>query len=108
LREWIEHLGGSGSRWREAPGPLCTYMLWFDGQVGAVVSAEKHVVDPAVVSDEMAGQLGRLVQQMGLGAEDGEIKQSDRDLGSEPVKLGFTREAGSFRRRGSPVREPGE
>jgi hypothetical protein len=77
-------------------------LLRLDGQVGAVVNAEKHGVDPVVVSGEVAGQLGRLVQQMDLGAGDGAVVQSGRELGFEPIKPGFTREAGSFRRQGSP------
>lgn len=35
------------------------------------MNAEKHVLDPAVVSGEVAEELGRIAQQMGLGAGDG-------------------------------------
>lgn len=72
-------------------------LLQLDGQVSAVLEAEKHVVDSAVVSDQMAGQLERIAQQMGLDTGDGAVEQSDREFGFEPVKPGFTRVSGSFR-----------
>lgn len=96
------HSWNPGSHWWDTSGSLRARLLRLDGQVGAVVNAEKHGVDPVVVSGEVAGQLGRLVQQMDLGAGDGAVVQSGRELGFEPIKPGFTREAGSFRRQGSP------
>ena len=92
--------GSPGPRWWETPGSLRTSLLRLDGQVGAVVNAERHVVDPAVVSGEVAGQLGRLVQQMGLGTGDEAVGFPDEALVFEPVKPSFTREAGSVRRTG--------
>lgn len=82
----------------ETPGLLRTRLLWLDGEVGTAVEAEKQVVDSAAVSGDLARHLRRLAQQMGLEAGDGEVEQSDRALGFEPVKPGFTRESGSFRR----------
>jgi hypothetical protein len=83
-------------------------LLRLDGQVGAIVNAEKHAVDPAVISGEVAAQFGRLVQQMSVG--DGAVAQSSSATGFGPVKSSFTREAGLIRRQVSPqgVREPGE
>ncbi len=92
--------GGFGLRWWEAPGSLRTALLRLDGRVGVVVNAERHVVDPAVVSGEVAGQLGRLAQQMGLGTGDEGVGYPDKALVFEPVKPSFTREAGSSRRTG--------
>lgn len=105
-----EHAGSSAPRWWDTPGSLRTCLLRLDGQVGAIVAAEEHVVDPAVVSGEVAGQLGRIAQQMGLAAGTAAVEQSDRAFGFEPVKLGFTRETGSIRRQAPPHggREPGE
>lgn len=88
-----------GPHWWETPGLLRTALVQLDGQVGAVVNVEKHVVDPAVVSGEVAGQLGRIAQQMRLGAGGGAVEPSSSATGFEPVTLGFTREAGSIRRR---------
>ncbi len=86
-------------RWWETPGLLRTALVQLDVQVGTVVNVEKRVVDPAVVSGEVAGQLGRLAQQMGLGAGGGTVEPSSSATGFEPVTLGFTRQAGSIRRR---------
>ena len=92
--------GSPGLRWWEAPGLLRTALLRLDGRVGVVVNAERHVVDPAVVSGEVAGELGRLVQQMGLGTGDEAVGYTDEALVFERVKPSFTREAGSTRRTG--------
>lgn len=99
-----------GFRWWETPGSLRTDLLRLDGEVGTAVEAGKQVVEPTAVSDDLARHLGRLVQQMGLSAGDGMVEKSDREFGFEPLKPGFTREAGSFRRQGSPqrIRELGE
>lgn len=99
-------MGSSGPHWWEAPGSLRTCLLLLDGQVAAVVNAEKHVVDPAAVSGEVAGPLGRIAQQMGLGAGNAAVGQPDRAFGFEPVKPSFTRETGSIRRPG-PTQGPG-
>jgi hypothetical protein len=99
LTKTDKHPDSPGPRWWEAPGSLRTSLLWLDGQVGTIVNAEKHVVDPAAVSGEVAGQLERLVQQMGLGAGDGVVEPSSSARGFEPVKPGFTREAGLIRRQ---------
>lgn len=96
------HPGRPSPAWWEAPGSLRTFLLLLDGQVGAKVSVEKHVVDAAVVSDELARQLERIAQQMGLGAGNAAIEQSDRVFGFEPVKPFFTRETGSIRRQAPP------
>ncbi len=90
----VKHPG----RWWETPGSLRTALLRLDGRVGVVVNAEKHEVDPPVISGEVAGQLGRLVQQMGLGTGDEAVGYSDKALVFEPIKPSFTREAGSNRR----------
>ncbi len=90
------------SRWWETPGSLRTGLLRLDGQVGVVVNAEKHVVDPAVVSDAVTGQLGRVARQMGLDTGDGAAEQPGEAPGFESVKPTFTRVAGSFRRRVPP------
>lgn len=100
-----------GPRWWEAPGSVRICLLRFDGQVGAVVDAEKLVVDPEVVSGEVAEQLRRIAQQMSLGTRARVVNQPDREFRFKPVKPGFTREAGSIRRRQvSPqgVRELGQ
>ncbi len=91
--------GSPGSRWWEPPGLLRVRLLRLDSQVGAVVNGEKHVIDPAVFSGEVAGQLRRIAQQLGVGAGDGAVEQSDRAPGFESVKPGFTREAGLVRRQ---------
>ena len=88
----------SGLRWWETSGSLRGRLLQLDGQVGAVVNAEKHVADPAAVSGELARQLGRLAQQMGFGTGNGVADHAEVAPGFEPVKPGFTREAGSIRR----------
>lgn len=109
LKKTNEHSDNAASLW-EAPGSLRTCLLRLDGQVGAVVHAEKYVADSAVVSCELAGHLGRIAQQMGLGSGDGVVEQLGNAPGFEPVKPGFTREAGSFRRQVPPhgVGDPGE
>lgn len=96
--------------WWETPGLLRTRLLWLDGEVGTAVETDKQVVDSAAVSGDLARHLGRLAQQMGLGAGDEEVEQPGRGPGFEPVKPGFTREAGSFRRQVPPhaVRDSGE
>ncbi|MBV9143160.1 MAG: hypothetical protein JO115_19975 [Pseudonocardiales bacterium] len=94
-----EHPGSPGVRWWETPGSLRTGLLRCDGQVATAVNAEKYVVGPTVVSGEVAEQLGRLAQQMGVG--DGALKQPSGALGFEPLKPGFTREAGSIQRQGN-------
>jgi hypothetical protein len=98
----IRRPGDSDPRWWETPGSLRTCLLRLDCEVGAVVHAEKHLADPAVVSGEVAGQLERMAQQTGLGAGDGVVEGPGRAPGFEPVKPGFTRQAGSFRRRVPP------
>ncbi len=85
------------SSWWEAPGSLRTRLLGLDSQVEAIVNAERHVVDPVVVFGEVARQLDRIAQQMGLGAGDRVVKQSGRVLVFEPVKPYFTRKTGSIR-----------
>lgn len=92
-----ENTGIPGARWWKSPGSLLTCLLRLDGAVGAVVNAEKHLANPAVVFGEVAGELGRLVQQIGLGAGDGVVEQSDKAPTFGPVKPDFTREAGSIR-----------
>ncbi len=101
MAQMSRHSGGSGPRWGEAPGSLRTALLRLDGRVGVVVNAERHVVDPAVVSGEVAGRLGRLVQQMGLGTGDVAAGCRYTPLVFEPIKPSFTREAGSSRRTGA-------
>ncbi len=64
-----------------------------------MVNAEKHMVDRAVVSDEVAGQLERIAQQMGLDAGGGAVEPSSSAPGFEPVKPGFTRDTGLIRRQ---------
>lgn len=110
MTEQIERSGSSGPCWWETPGSLRSCLLRLDGLVGVVVNAEKRVVDPAVVSGEVAGQLRRVAQQWAMDAGDGMVEQSDREFGFEHVQPGFTRQGGSFRRQGSPhgVSEPGE
>ncbi|MGH3865454.1 MAG: hypothetical protein ACRDQ4_04805 [Pseudonocardiaceae bacterium] len=77
-----------------------------------MVRTEKHTTGPAAVpvTGGMAQRLRRIAQQMELDAGDKIVDSSDRAPGFGPVKLGFTREAGSFRRQVSPhgVRDPGE
>ena len=104
------HPSSSHPRWWQVPGSLRTGLLRLDGQVGTVVNTEKHVVDPAVLSGEVAGQLGQLMQQTGLGTDSGVVEPSSRAFGFESVKPGFTREAGSFRRQVPPhgLQGPGE
>lgn len=86
------HPGSSGPSWWETPGSLCAALLRLDGQVGLVVHTERHVVEPAtVVSDDMARHLGRLLEEMGLGAGDGAPSRSGRAPGFERVKPSFTR-----------------
>ncbi len=92
--------GSPDPRWWETPGSLRSRLLRLDGQIGAVAHAERHAVDPAVISGEVAGELGRLVQQMGLDTGDEAVGYSDGALVFEPVKPSFTREAGSNRRTG--------
>ncbi|MCA1707030.1 MAG: hypothetical protein LC808_28695 [Actinobacteria bacterium] len=84
-------------------------LLRFDGQVGAVVNAEKQVVDPAVAPGKLAEQLERIAQQMGL-SPGGAAEQSGKDFVLEPAKPGFTRVAGSIRRQVPPqeIRESKE
>ncbi len=102
-------LDSVGPHWSDTMGSLRAPLLRLDGQVGAVVNAEKHVVDPAVVSDEVVGQLERIAHQMGLDTDNGAVKQSGEVPAFEPVKPGFTRVAGSFRRQVPPpaVRDAG-
>lgn len=102
LKKSGNHPGGPGSLWWESPGTLRTTLLRLDGGVGAVVNAEKHLAGSAAISVDLARHLGRLVQQMGLDAENGVVEQSGGVPGFEPVKPGFTREAGSFRRQVPP------
>ena len=92
--------GWSGYSWRE----LRTNLLRLDGELGALVNAEKHVVHSAVIFGEVAGQLGRIAQQMGLDTDDGKVEQSGKASGFEPVKPGFTRITGSFRRQSHRMR----
>lgn len=101
-----KQLGWPDSPWWE----LRTNLLRLDGQVGSVVNAEKHVVDSGPVSNDMARNLGRLLEQIGIDAGNGTSGLSDTAPAFERVKPGFTREAGSFRRRVPPhaVRDPGE
>jgi len=87
----------ASAHWWATPGPLGTRLVRLDGQVGVVVNAEKHVLDPSGVSGEVARQLERIAQQMGLGAGGEAVGRSETAPGSEPVKQGFTREAGSLR-----------
>lgn len=86
--------------WWENPGSLRTSLLRLDGQVGAVVNAEKHVADPGVVSGEVARHLRRLAQQVGQGTGDEAVGYPDKALVFKPIKPSFTREAGSNRRTG--------
>lgn len=90
----------SNPHWWDAPGSLRTVLLRLDGQVGAVANAEMHVVDPAVVSGEVARHLGRLAQQMGLGTGDGATAHRNSAPVFESIKPSFTREMGSSPRRG--------
>ncbi|MDQ4036946.1 MAG: hypothetical protein M3313_01000 [Actinomycetota bacterium] len=60
------------------------------------MNAEKQVAGPAAASGDLVEQLGRIAQEMGLDAT---AEQSDEAFGFGPVKPGFTREAGSFRRQ---------
>ncbi len=91
----------------EDPGSLRASLLRLDGQVGTVVNAEMHLVAPVVVSGEVAGQLERIAQQTVLGTGGGVVEPQDEAPRFEPVKAGFTREAGSFRRRVPPRGGPG-
>jgi len=106
----IRHPSGSDPHWWKIPGSLRTCLLRLDSQVGAVVNVEKCVVDPAGVPDEVVGQLERIAQQMGLNSGNGVVGQLGSAPGFEPVKPGFTRVAGSFRRQVPPhgVGTPGE
>lgn len=66
-----KHLGGSSSRWWETSGSLRTALVQLDGQLVAVVNAEKRVVDPAVVSVKSGftrevGSIRRQVPSRGL------------------------------------------
>lgn len=83
------------------PGSLRINLLRLDGQIGAAVNAEKQkqMDAPGVGLGKVAEQLERVAQQMGLGVGNGVVEQADRELSGEPVKPGFTREAGSFRRQ---------
>lgn len=96
--------------WWKTSGSLRTALLRLDGQVGAVVNTEKHVIDPGVVSGELAGQLEGIAQQMGVDTDDVAVERSGKGPGFGPVKPGFTREVGSFRRQVSShgVRDVGE
>lgn len=96
------HQSGSDPRWWQVPGSLRNHLLRRDGHVGTVVNAEKHVSRPMVVSGELAGELGRIARQMGLGTDDGVAEQSGKVPGSGCVSPGFTREVGSFRRQVPP------
>ncbi len=93
------HPGSPGSHWLETPGSLYTFLSRLDGQVGVAVNAEKHVVNPVTLSNEVVGQLARMAQQVYPDAGDGAVEQLDRTAKLEPVKPGFTREAGSLRPR---------
>jgi hypothetical protein len=106
-----KHSGDSSPRWWETPGSLRTGLLKLDGQMGMRVNAEKHVASPAVVSDNVALHLRRIAQQIGLDARNGMANYSDSEPVFEPVKPGFTREAGLFLRRqvsSHGVGDPGE
>jgi hypothetical protein len=105
VKEW----NNEKFHWWKIQGSLRTIMLRLDSQVGAVVNTEKHVVDPAVVSGEVTRQLEQIAEQMGLGG-DGMVEQPYKAFGFVPIKPGFTREAGSFRRQVPPrgVRDPRE
>lgn len=94
------HLNGSSSYGGQAPGSLRTGLLRLDGQVGAVVNSEKHVVDPAAVSSDLARQLRRIAQQMGLDAGTETVGDPGTALVFESIKPSFTREAGSSRGAG--------
>lgn len=95
-----KHPGGVGSRWWETPGSLRASLLRLDGQVGAVVNAEKQVACPAAVPGDLVRHVGRIARQMGIDAGDGTADCSDRALVFESIKPSFTREAGSSRRTG--------
>lgn len=94
-----ESPASSDPRWSDTPGSLRALLLRLDGQVGAVVTIEKHVVDSASVSGELARQLGRIAQQMDLSAGYGAVEPASGAPGFGPMKLGFTREAASIRRQ---------
>lgn len=81
-------MASSGLLWKE--------LLRLDGAMGVVVNAEKQVFAPVVVADNVARQLGRLIEQTVFGSGNEEA----RHLDGEPVKPGFTRQAGAFRRHG--------
>lgn len=85
------------SRWWKAQGLLRTKLLRLDGEMGSVVNAEKQAVDPAVVSDDVARQLRRLIEQTVFGAGNEAAGQVDRIAGFKPLKPSFTREIGSRR-----------
>lgn len=103
------HPGGPDPIGWETRRPLGTWLLRCDGQIGAVVDAEKNVVDPAVVSGTVTGQLELLAQQMGLGSGNRANGMTSSATGFGSVKPGFTREAGSFRRQAPSraVQDPG-
>jgi hypothetical protein len=92
------------SRWWQNPGSLRAFLVPLDDRLGAVVNVEKDVVDTTLVSGEVAGQLGWVAQRMGLSTGNGMVEQSDRALGFEPAKPGYTREAGLIQRQAPPHR----
>jgi hypothetical protein len=67
--------------------------------VGWVANAEEPAVDSGPVSNGMARHLGRLLEQIGIDAGNVTSDLSDTAPAFERVKLGFTREAESFRRQ---------
>jgi hypothetical protein len=75
-----------------------------------MVNVEKQVSDPGVGLRDVAEQLKRVAQQTDLGAGDGEVEEPGKGPGFVPVKPGFSRVAGSFRRQVPPhaVRDLGE
>ncbi len=83
----------------DIPDSLQETLLRLDGQVGVVVDAEKHMIDPPLISGDVAGELERVARQMGLGTAGEVVGQSDAAQVFPPAKPGFTREAGSLRRQ---------
>lgn len=75
-------------------------LLRLDGQVGAIVNAEKLAAEPATVSGDLARHVRRIAQQMGLDAGPETAGELDAATAFESIKPGFTREAGSSRGAG--------
>jgi hypothetical protein len=104
----IKKSDNPGPRWWEVSGFLSASLLRLDGHAGAVVNAEKQVVDPVVIAGSVTRQLPWIAQRTDLGGGEGVVEQPCGPFALEAVKPAFTREPGSFRRHlpSRGVRDP--